>query len=65
MDEVKPQTYRRWLSPKDKNQTSKPVGCPGTAEDVVALIIRVAAENLSWGYKRIFGELRKLGIPSG
>ena len=59
---VKPQTYRRWLSPKTKTRSPKPAGRPGTAEDIVALILRMATENLSWGYKRIFGELKKLGI---
>ncbi|HDS15910.1 MAG TPA: integrase, partial [Proteobacteria bacterium] len=59
---VKPQTYRRWLSPKAKTRSPKPAGRPSTAEDIVALILRMATENLSWGYKRIFGELKKLGI---
>jgi len=62
---VKPQTYRRWLSPKAKTSSPKPAGRPGTAEDIVALILRMATENLSWGYKRIFGELKKLGIAVG
>lgn len=65
MPVVKPQTYRRWLSPKAKSLSPKPAGRPGTAEDIVALILRVATENLSWGYKRIFGELKKLGISVG
>ena len=46
---VRPQTYRRWLSPTPKTRSPKPVGCPGTAEDVVALILRMAIVNLSWG----------------
>ncbi len=62
---VKPHTYRRWLSPKAKARSPKPGGRSGTAEDTVALILRMAAENLSWGYKRIFGELNKLGIAVG
>ena len=62
---VKPQTYRRWLSPKSKASSRNKVGHPGTAEDIVALIIQMANENLTWGYKRIFGELKKLGIHIG
>lgn len=62
---VKPQTYRRWLSPRAKTRSPKPAGRPGTAEDIVALILRMATENFSWGYKRIFGELKKLGISVG
>jgi hypothetical protein len=62
---VKPQTYRRWLSPKAKARNPKPAGRPGTAEDIVTLILRIATENLSWGYKRIFGELKNSAFPSG
>ena len=62
---VKPQTYRRWLSPKTKTRNPNSAGRPGTAEEIVALILRMATENLSWGYKRIFGELKKLGISVG
>ncbi len=62
---VKPQAYRRWLSSKAKTRTPKPVGRPGTADEIVALILRMATENLSWGYKRIFGELKKLGFAVG
>ena len=32
---VKPQTYRRWLSPKAKTRSPKPAGRPGTAEEIV------------------------------
>jgi len=62
---VKSQTYRRWLSPKAKTRTPKSDGRPGTAEDIVALILRMATENLSWGYKRIFGKLKKIGLSVG
>ncbi len=37
---VRPQTCRRWLSPKAKPRTPKPAGRPGTAEDIVALLLR-------------------------
>jgi len=51
------QKQKKWTFGK---RSTKP-GRPRKAHDTEALIVRLAQENNSWGYKRICGELRKLG----
>ncbi len=60
---VKPGTYRSWLKPKE-TEPRRP-GRPGTAKATVDLVLRFALENLGWGYKRLHGELKKMGIRIG
>lgn len=37
-------------------------GRPGIAKGTTALVVRLAKENPSWGYRRIHGELATMGI---
>jgi putative transposase len=57
---VSPGTFLRWLREERKAKPRKR-GRPQTAEDLRKLILRMARVN-DWGYTRIMGELKKLGI---
>ena len=46
---------RRWTYPNTSN------GRPPVPDDVQAVILRLANDNLRWGYQRIQGELARLG----
>jgi transposase InsO family protein len=46
-------------------QTGRRPGRPRTKRDVRALVVCVARENTGWGYSRIVGAFRNLGIKIG
>src|SRR5260370_37393115 len=52
--------YRRLVAKKyDGSKTRRP-GRPSTKPDIAALVVRMAAENPTWGYTRIRGGLKSL-----
>ncbi len=63
---VSPQTLLRWhrelVCRKWTYRRSAPPGRPRIAAEQVQLIVRLAKENRRWGYRRIEGELLKLGV---
>ncbi len=62
---VTPQTLLRWqrqLVRRRWTQPQRPAGRPPVERRVRELVLRLARENPRWGYPRIAGELRKVGV---
>jgi putative transposase len=62
---VTPGKFLRWIR-EEKRASRRPTkaprrGRPRTADEIRRLIVRLAKEN-AWGYARIVGELKKLGL---
>ena len=58
---VQPETYRTWLRKKASRGTFKRSGRPSIDALLHDVILRIGKENIRWGYRRVVGELRKLG----
>jgi transposase len=64
---VRPETVLRWhrdLIARRHARISRPrrAGRPRTIRSIRRLVLRLARENTTWGYRRIHGELLVLGI---
>jgi hypothetical protein len=64
---VRPETVLRWhrdLIARRHARISRPrrVGRPRTIRSIRTLVLRLASENSTWGYRRIHGELLILGV---
>jgi len=63
---VRPETLLRWrrrLVARHWTYPYRHPGRPPTAEELAALIVRMATDNSTWSYQRIQGELLHLGHP--
>lgn len=65
MEVAKPATYKRWLAQMRGGRPFQSVGRPRLTQELRDVVTRIGSENLLWGYKRIAGELKKLGLYAG
>jgi transposase InsO family protein len=54
--------HRRLAAAKHDTSKRRKPGRPPTARSITGLAVRLAKENPLWGYRRIHGELTKLGL---
>jgi putative transposase len=60
---ITPETLLRWHRRLvAKRWTCTPVGRPPMRGEIRGLVVRLARENPRWGYQRIVGELKGLGV---
>jgi putative transposase len=64
---VRPATLLRWHRDLVRRRWTYPHrrGRPALAAELRELVLRLARENPAWGYRRIHGELSRLGYGAG
>jgi transposase len=54
--------HRKLAAKKYDTSRQRSLGRPPTVRSIARLVVRLAKENPRWGYRRIHGELTKLGV---
>ena len=58
---VRYDTYLTWLREAKTDRVPKPRGRPPTPESLREIVVKIGTET-GWGYTRVMGEMKKLGI---
>ena len=58
---VHPRTFARWVSGGASGKKPRKAGRPRKPEEIRELIVQMAKDS-GWGYRRIFGEMKKLRV---
>jgi putative transposase len=58
---VQLETYKTWIRKQRHDAGFRRSGRPRIPETLRRLITRIGHENIRWGYRRVMGELKKLG----
>ena len=62
LEVVTPDTYRKWLAKKAAGKEQSQVGRKPTEGEAKKWVLDMKGENPSWGFLRITGELKKIGL---